>query len=43
METHNFFKSKEFKILLPFILILGIISIAKAGYHFGQWLYQIVN
>jgi hypothetical protein len=41
METQNFFKS--YKILLPFIVIIGIITIVKAGYHFGQWLYQIVN
>lgn len=43
METQNFLKSKQFKILLPFAIILGITIIVKAGYHFGQWLHQVIN
>ena len=43
METQNFLKSKQFQILLPFVVILGIIIIAKAGYHFGQWLQHTIN
>lgn len=43
METQNFFKSKQIKMLIPFIVVLGIIYLAKTGYHFGQWLQQILN
>ena len=43
MERQNFFKSKYFKILIPFIVILGIIYLVKKGYHFGQWLHQAIN
>ena len=43
MESPNFLKSKQFQILLPFVVILGIITIAKAGYAFGQWFHQAIN
>jgi len=43
METHNFLKSKQFKMLLGVAGVLGIIIIAKAGYDFGQWFYQAIN
>ncbi|WP_255700828.1 hypothetical protein [Flavobacterium anseongense] len=43
METHNFLKSKQFKMLLGLAIVLGIIIIAKAGYDFGQWFYQTTN
>lgn len=43
MKTESFLKSREFKFLLPFIVVLGIIQLAKTGYIFGQWLHQIVN
>ena len=43
METQNFLKSKQFKILLPFIVILGVITIVRAGYEFGQWLQHTIN
>jgi ABC-type enterochelin transport system permease subunit len=43
METKNYFKSKKYKILLPITIIIGIISMTKAGYHLGQWIYQAVN
>ncbi len=43
METHNFLKSKQFKILLGLAIVLGIIIIAKAGYDFGQWFHQSIN
>jgi len=43
METQNFLKSKQFKILLPFVVILGIIIIARAGFDFGEWLKDVIN
>lgn len=43
MEIQNFFKSKQFKFLIPFIVVLGIIYLAKTGYHFGQWLQLTLN
>jgi len=43
METQNFFKSKQFKILVPFVVILGIIYLFKSGYVFGQWLHTVLN
>lgn len=43
METQNFLKSKHFKILLSFSIVLGIIIIAKAGFDFGQWLKHVIN
>ncbi len=43
METHNFLKSKQFKMLLGFAIVLGILIIAKAGYDFGQWFHQAIN
>lgn len=43
MEIQKFLKSKQFKILLPFAIILGIVMIAEAGYDFGQWLKQVIN
>ncbi len=43
METTTLLKSKTFKLLLPFVVILGLISIAKSGYIFGQWLYAAIH
>ncbi|MDN3677434.1 hypothetical protein QWY90_08895 [Flavobacterium paronense] len=43
METQKFLKSKQFKILLPFVVILGIIILVRAGYDFGQWLHHFIN
>ncbi len=43
METQNFLKSKQFKILLGFAIVLGILILARAGYEFGQWFYQATN
>jgi hypothetical protein len=43
MEKVTFLKSKQFQFLLPFIVILGVITIAKAGYDFGQWLHLFIN
>ncbi len=43
METHHSLKSKEFKMLSGLAVVLGIITIAKAGYDFGQWFHQVVN
>jgi hypothetical protein len=43
METQKFLQSKQFKILLAFVVVLGIIIIAKAGFNFGQWLKHVIN
>lgn len=43
METQNFLKSNQFKILLSFAVVLGICIIARAGYDFGQWLKHVIN
>ncbi len=43
MEMQSLFKSKYGKILMPFILVLGIIKLIEAGYHFGQWLFHAIN
>ena len=36
-------KKNFMKILIPMLVVLGIIIIAKAGYHFGQWLHAVMN
>ena len=43
MENQSFFKSKYFKFILPFVIVLGIIYLFKSGYKFGQWLYLMIN
>jgi hypothetical protein len=44
MTASNSTRQKAFmKILIPMIVVLGVIIIAKAGYDFGQWLHQAVN
>ncbi len=43
METQNFFKSKQFKILMPLVVILSAIYLFKSGYAFGQWLQNVLN
>lgn len=43
MKTTAFLKSKQFQFLLPLVVILGIITIAKSGYDFGQWLQHVIN
>lgn len=40
MENSTFLKSRSFKILLSFVITVGIISIAKSGYDFGQWFFD---
>ena len=36
-------KKNFMKILIPMLVVLGVIVIAKAGYDFGQWLHQAIN
>ncbi len=37
-------RAKKFmKILLPMIIVLSIIYIAKSGYNTGQWLYDVTH
>jgi hypothetical protein len=43
METQSFLKSKTFKFLISFTVILGIIVLIKFGYHLGQWLFHAIN
>lgn len=43
METQNFLKSKNFKTLMPFVVVLGSINLFKLGYAFGQWLENVLN
>lgn len=43
MDTTAFLKSKQFKILFPFTVILGVIILVRTGYEFGQWLHQVMN
>lgn len=44
MTTSHSTRQKTFmKILIPIVVVLGVIIIAKAGYDFGQWLHQAVN
>lgn len=43
METQNSFKSKIYKILIPFVVVLGSIYLLKSGYDFGQWLKNLLN
>lgn len=37
------FKIKEWAFNHPFIIVLGIIIIAYAGYNFGVWLYSTLH
>ncbi len=43
MKVSEFLKSKSGKILLSLAIVLGIITIFKYGYKFGQWLYIAIN
>lgn len=43
MESKENFKSKFIKILVPFVIILGVIYLVKYGYYFGQWIHKIFN
>lgn len=43
MGIQKFLKSKQFKILVGFAIVLGIIIITRAGYDLGQWFHQAIN
>jgi hypothetical protein len=43
MTKEEFLKSKEFKILLPVIVVALVITLWRNGYEFGQWLHRIFN
>lgn len=43
MEKEAFFKSKAFGVFIGMLIVLGIINLVKAGYHFGQWLYAFLH
>ncbi len=43
----SFFKTTQGKICLAiltgFVLVWGIINIAKSGFSFGKWLYELTH
>lgn len=41
MKKQDFLNSKLFRFMLPIIIVGSIISIFRAGYETGQWLYVI--
>lgn len=43
MNIQNFTKSKTGKIVWGMVLTFSVMSIAKSGYEFGQWLHGIIN
>jgi len=43
MKANLLSKSKASKFLLGMLVVLGIISLAKFGYIFGQWLQQVIH
>jgi len=43
MTKKEFLESNYFKISFPVILAALIIVLWKNGYHFGQWLYGVLN
>ncbi|WP_337041434.1 hypothetical protein [Emticicia sp. 17c] len=43
MKKQEFFESKFFKFLLTLSIIVSIISIFRAGYATGQWLFAILH
>ncbi|MEQ1554627.1 MAG: hypothetical protein ABL929_10635 [Ferruginibacter sp.] len=43
MQNKNLFENINVKILLPFIVILGICIVLKSGYTFGQWLFAFTH
>lgn len=43
MTKEQFFKSKYFQFLVPFLVVLMCIELAKNGYDFGQWLKTVLK
>lgn len=43
MVKEQWLKSQNFRIVFTFIIVLGIIGLAKNGYRFGQWLYAAMH
>lgn len=43
MKKEDLLKSKAVKILIPLVVVLGIITIFKGGFKFGQWLYVLLH
>jgi hypothetical protein len=43
MSRKNFFKSKEFKIILPMVMVFSVIAIVRTGYEAGVWLYEALH
>jgi hypothetical protein len=35
--------SNIYKIILPMLIVLSVIIIAKAGYVFGNWLFVMLH
>jgi hypothetical protein len=43
MKKEDLLKSKVIKFLIPLVIIGGVITIFKSGYHFGQWMYILLH
>lgn len=43
MKKDDLLKSKAFKLLMPLVVVLGVITIFKSGIKFGHWLYVLLH
>jgi hypothetical protein len=43
MKKEDLINSKVIQILIPLVIILGVITIFKGGFNFGQWLYVLLH
>lgn len=43
MTKEEFFKSNNFKIILPVVVVALVIALWQNGYEFGQWLYSTLH
>jgi hypothetical protein len=43
MKLSHFLQSKAGKFLFPFVALIIVIGLVKAGYNFGQWLHLAIN
>ncbi|WP_165784693.1 hypothetical protein [Solitalea longa] len=42
-KTGSLMSTNLFKVLIPMLIVLIIVLIAKDGYQFGQWLKGFIN
>ncbi len=43
MDKKHFSRSTAFKILLPLIIAVSIITIVKGGISFGHWIHAMIH